>query len=971
MPPENERRPDQGAPQDVVVPGGPNQQQEDNALVKGLQPVSAFPSAISAEEFLTELFGDAVGENAQITIFSGKRTTWCSSIPDAVKAVEMLDKKTDVYFGVALQDRDRARAIAKEKRNDPDSTRGYSNTTVAIGGVWVDIDIACDGHAKPGLPTSIVAVLAELDKLPLKPTFVFVTGGGVHAWWLFKEPWILGSDDERMRATTLLAGWQAFLRKTTGWTIDATHDLARVLRLPGTRNHKRGVTVEVAVNEPARRYSPSDFEDWLVRPQRVSTPAAAHSESFTLSADARPPEPKFHVLLDLDPKFAATWKRERPEFPSQSEYDMSLASTAAHAGWSDQEIVDLLVAHRREGGGDLDLVDLERKFRNHTLPKARAEVSVPAPTGQGSMKDGPSVPAAARHPDRVQGSFWPEPPRPEAFHGLVGEFVRTIGPHTEADGVALLVQFLVAFGSAVNRGPLCLVGGTRHHLNEFVVLVGDTSKARKGTAWNEVRRIFSRADELWDKNCVAHGLSSGEGLIWSVRDEIRRREKNKKGVYEEVVVDPGVADKRLLVVESEFASTLRVLGREGNTLSAVLRNAWDMGDLRSLTKNSPARATGAHVSIVAHITKDEFLRELDRTEAANGFGNRFIFVAVRRSKFLPEGGSLSDADINPLVQKINHALRHARATTELKRDESARALWFKVYPKLSEGRPGLCGALTARAEAHVLRLSMLYALLDGASMIREEHLRAALALWDYCERSTRFIFGDALGDALADEILRVLRVSPHGCSKTDLHSHFGRHPASRRLDAALRTLLSQGLVARSERVTGGRPAEIWTAVAHERPPVGDGPLPSLTSLLSQSTPPHSAATASSATQDAPKQQLSIDSFTTSVMATFEGEPVEVEPSSFRGAIRDEHELVAGTGAAREESEGSDQRVDPDHPSVGATGVGQGQVRSSGRDEATRADERAHSARGVKPTGPTVAQGDIRFTPPAEGAVHDA
>jgi hypothetical protein len=53
----------------------------------------------------------------------------------------------------------------------------------------------------------------------------------------------------------------------------------------------------------------------------------------------------------------------------------------------------------------------------------------------------------------------------------------------------------------------------------------------------------------------------------------------------------------LAIVESEFAGALTVARRDGNILSRVLRDAWDRGDLATLTKSSPARATGAHVSL--------------------------------------------------------------------------------------------------------------------------------------------------------------------------------------------------------------------------------------------------------------------------------------------------------------------------------------------------------------------------------------
>ena len=296
----------------------------------------------------------------------------------------------------------------------------------------------------------------------------------------------------------------------------------------------------------------------------------------------------------------------------------------------------------------------------------------------------------------------------------------------------------------------------------FLVLVGPTSKGRKGTSWGHVRRLFRMADEAWVTEHISHGLSSGEGLIWAVRDEIRRREpikeKGKTIDFHEVISDEGVLDKRLLIVEAEFASTLRVLGCDGNTLSATIRAAWDTGDLQTMTKNSPARATGSHISVIGHITADELRRYLTITESSNGFGNRFLWVCVQRSNCLPEGGSLADSQLQPLAVRLHEALEYAIATEDMERDETTRIQWHAVYPELSRGVPGLFGALTSRAEAQVMRLACLYALLDMSVVVRQPHLEAALAVWSYVEASVRHVFGNALGDACADEILRALEL---------------------------------------------------------------------------------------------------------------------------------------------------------------------------------------------------------------------
>lgn len=403
---------------------------------------------------------------------------------------------------------------------------------------------------------------------------------------------------------------------------------------------------------------------------------------------------------------------------------------------------------------------------------------------------------------------WPDPLATEALHGLAGEIVCTIEPHTEADPVAILSQMLTMFGSIVGKGPHFRVEGDEHTGNIFALVVGDTAKGRKGTSFGRVRRLFELIDDRWTLERIHSGLSSGEGLIWAVRDPIQKLEDG-----EDVTVDAGIEDKRMLVVESEFASVLRVLQRDGNTLSAIIRQAWDSGDIRVMTKNNPASTSGAHISIIAHITANELRRYLDRTEAGNGFANRFLFLCVKRSKCLPHGGSLSDDDLRPLAQALAQAVGFARTTGRVEMNAEARALWEAVYPRLSEGLPGMLGAITSRAEAQVIRLALLYALLDQSPHIGAPHLKAALALWDYCEASARYVFGSALGDPVADEILRALRAArAQGLSRTDLSNLFKRHKDATTIGRALELLAQQGLAgSRLDESEGGRPAEVWRA----------------------------------------------------------------------------------------------------------------------------------------------------------------
>jgi hypothetical protein len=408
---------------------------------------------------------------------------------------------------------------------------------------------------------------------------------------------------------------------------------------------------------------------------------------------------------------------------------------------------------------------------------------------------------------------WPAALAEEAYHGLAGAIVRAITPYSEADPAALFAHLFTGIGALLGPHVHALAGDAQHPARINVVCVGETSKGRKGSAQRPIERLLECVDDTFVPSRTAEGLSSGEGLIWEVRDPITRLERIGKGVErrtEEVEVDPGISDKRLWIVESEFATTLKVIQREGNTLSAVARRAWDSGRLKSMTKNSPAVATGAHICITGHVTKDELLRYLDRTELASGFANRFLWFAVRRARELPDGEEVPAAVLNPLVGRLRAVLEWARTPRLLRRDAEASALWHKVYGPLSAGRPGLLGGATNRAEAQVLRLSVFYAILDRAEAIRAEHLLAALAIWEYCEGSARWIFGDATGDPTADTILGALRRSGE-MTRDDLVNLFDRHANRARIERALGLLLAAGFVWREMRATGGRPAEVWHA----------------------------------------------------------------------------------------------------------------------------------------------------------------
>jgi len=192
------------------------------------------------------------------------------------------------------------------------------------------------------------------------------------------------------------------------------------------------------------------------------------------------------------------------------------------------------------------------------------------------------------------------------------------------------------------------------------------------------------------------------------------------------------------------------------------------------------------------------------------FANRFLFPLIKRSQELPFGGDLTDSEILHLGEQLQQLIAKAQAIGRVTMTESARERWVQVYSDLSSDRPGLLGSVTARAEAQAVRLAMVYALLDGEPQIDLLHLRAGLAVWEYCEASAAHIFGDLLGDPVADDILRALRQAGRdGMTRTAISHLFGRHETSDRIGASLALLMKRGRARTETKQTGGRPVETW------------------------------------------------------------------------------------------------------------------------------------------------------------------
>ena len=415
---------------------------------------------------------------------------------------------------------------------------------------------------------------------------------------------------------------------------------------------------------------------------------------------------------------------------------------------------------------------------------------------------------------------WPEPPDPIAYSALAGDVVRALENDTEGDPAALLVQFLVAFGNVVGRGTHWRVGGTCHYTNLFALVTGPTSTGRKGTGWDMVRPVLEAVDRDWSRGSVAGGIESAQGLIARLSDPPPPLPGDEEEIEDyrerfQAWWDHCHDDKRFLWLETEFGRLLGILIRPGT--STVIRQAWDSVTLESHTKRGTLQAANPHVSIVAHITTEELRRKMGSTDLVNGFCNRFLLVASRRMRELPFGGRHPLDLVGSLLPSLEDAVKFARGVGLVRRDVHADSLWAEVYSGLTQRPPGIRGAATSRAEAQTMRLALLYALLDQSELIREEHLKAALALWDYCERSAYYVWSDRFMNRDLDRLCRAIEESgERGLTLTSVvHELFRGNKPKEEVHALIEQAIEFGVAMKSVQRTDGRPVTLLLPIKHD------------------------------------------------------------------------------------------------------------------------------------------------------------
>ncbi len=385
---------------------------------------------------------------------------------------------------------------------------------------------------------------------------------------------------------------------------------------------------------------------------------------------------------------------------------------------------------------------------------------------------------------------------PAMYRGVLADITEAAELTTEADPPGIYASLQAGTGVLAGPGPYVRIGNVHHPLLIWPLLMGRTGSGRKGEATTAAEVFLYRAKVSTFPGLAVSGLSSGEGLIEQVRDDGPRQD-----------------DRRLLVTETEFSSVMARSRREGNTLAAISRQAWE-GRPLSVMNRKQLKASASHIAIVGHVAPREFRDRLADTELAGGTYNRYLPVYVERGKLLAVPEPVAEPDLARLAGRLSDAVDEAGKVRCIQLGHAAIGLWTdELYPEfadLDDGDDLAWSEFTRRAAPYCLRIAGLSAALDGRALIGKDDLIAAAAQIRYSVASARFVLNGVRRDPREDRLVRAIDAAGQaGLTRTAISGLFSRKLAASVLDDLLsRLIASDGYeVIRTE--TGGRPVETY------------------------------------------------------------------------------------------------------------------------------------------------------------------
>jgi hypothetical protein len=340
-----------------------------------------------------------------------------------------------------------------------------------------------------------------------------------------------------------------------------------------------------------------------------------------------------------------------------------------------------------------------------------------------------------------------------ALYGVLGDLIKKGDPYTIASPAAVLLQYLVMAGNSIGRVAKVRFKNRDNYPNLFTIVVGPTAKGAKGSALRLCEDTFKEISPEWYTDRIISGLGSGQAIIGALQDT------------------PENTDRRLLIVEQEYASVMGVMSKSGANLNEMIRKAWDETDFTSATKHCKMKASSCHVSLIAHITREEFtslmMRKKAQLDMKNGFVNRVLWCYSHRTKSPMEVQEMPEGFFTEDYERLKEALVSIQNESDvtLRLSEDAQKLMEREADSIEVSDYGITTDTDNRGMSQVLRISLIFSLLDNAREVKAEHLEAAIAVWNYCKKSARWVFEDHEFSSLANKLFVALEAQPRTWSE--------------------------------------------------------------------------------------------------------------------------------------------------------------------------------------------------------------
>lgn len=458
--------------------------------------------------FLETIFPEIPDGHAMlIWTLPDKRSEWFTSATAAWEYCESVREEKDLYVGVGLRRPDQLGP----------GRRGGSDDVSALAGLALDFDFAGPTHKEKNLPKDLDQLDQVLMQLPHMPAILVETGGGVHGWYPFHEIFVLEEPQDRILAMSISKGWSQLVSDAMikhNWTLDSVWDLSRVLRIPGTYNHKGGQKRPVRiVRKSGSRWDPDEFELYAAE---IVNSYNSGLGGLILNPKREPSITRVDLLKRIEPRFAQALERRGHRRGTQdnspSSWDMTIANYCVQAGWTDQEIADVLIWSRRLNGDDLKL---REDYYARTIATARKDYeSSETLRNASTVSNAPGIPGDGAESNEERAiRVDPE---------LQDQILQTLKLHT-----GLQVTRIICYGGERGYYSLVLQDGR-------TVSMGSMAEFSKwSTWWERAFELTRRAPEKEPKKAKWRAIlaaiqplietyeSEDAGEVAALRDQLR------------------------------------------------------------------------------------------------------------------------------------------------------------------------------------------------------------------------------------------------------------------------------------------------------------------------------------------------------------------------------------------------------------------------------------------------------------------